>query len=181
MTERELMELPEDGYRHELQEGFLLAEPPPAPRHGAVQATLSRLLGNFVAGTSRGAIYSATGFLLSRDPDTVRGPDVAFVSRARIEAHADASRYFEGAPELAIEILSPANRPGDIHAKVADYLAAGAKLVWIVDPESRSVTTYRSLLAPRVRKERDALSGEDVLPGFEIVVASIFEDGPAIG
>jgi Uma2 family endonuclease len=175
MTERELMELPDDGYRHELQEGFLLAEPPPAPRHGALHARLSRLLGNFVAGTPLGAIYCDTGFLLSRDPDTVRSPDVAFVSRARIEGHADESRYFAGAPDLAIEILSPSNQPGDIHAKVADYLAAGATLVWIVDPQTRTVTTYRTLLAPKLKRGDAALSGEDVLPGFEIAVGAIFE------
>jgi Uma2 family endonuclease len=181
MTETELAGLPDDGYKYELAEGFLLSEPPPAPRHGRLQARLTYLLQAHLDRVRLGSTYTETGFVLSRDPDTVRCPDVAFVAQARIDAHLDDLRCFEGAPDLAVEILAPSNRQAEIHAKVADYLAAGARLVWIVDPGTRSVTTYRNLLAPRMKREQDALSGEDVLPGFEIAVGAIFEDGPAIG
>ena len=177
LTERELMNLPEDGYRHELLEGFLLAEPRPAWGHGDLQTRFARLLGNHVAAGRLGKVVVESGFVLARDPDTVYGPDVAFVSRDRLAANPpEPSRFFEGAPDLAVEILSPSNRIGEIHAKVADYLAAGARLVWVVDPRERTVTTYRTLLAPNVKKGQDLLSGEDVLPGFEIAAAAIFED-----
>jgi Uma2 family endonuclease len=111
---------------------------------------------------------------LARDPDTVRGPDLSFVSRERL-SNFDDTRFFSGAPDLAVEILSPSNRRGAIHAKVADYLAAGARLVWVIDPKRKSVTTYRTLLAPRRLELHEALHGEDVLPGMTIPLESIFE------
>ena len=104
----------------------------------------------------------------------MRGPDLSFVTRERLLGF-DATRFFEGAPDLAIEILSPSNRPYQVRAKVADYLAAGCRLVWVVDPERRSVTTYRALLAPLVLGADDTLDGDDVLPDLAIQVASIFE------
>jgi len=171
------MLLPEDGYRHELLEGLLLAEPRPAWGHGDAQARLARVLGNHAVAGRLGTVVTETGFVLARDPDTVYGPDVAFVARERLEASPPhPTGFFQGAPDLAVEVLSPSNGPAEIHAKVADYLAAGARLVWIVDPDARTVTTYRALLAPSVKRREDLLSGEDVLPGLEIVVGAIFED-----
>jgi Uma2 family endonuclease len=95
------------------------------------------------------------------------------VSRERL-ADLDDARFFAGAPELAVEILSPSNRRGEMHAKVADYLAAGSRLVWVVDSARTTVTTYRTLLAPRRLGPSDTLDGEDVLPGLAIPVESIF-------
>lgn len=175
MTENDLSDLPDDGFRHELQAGFLVAEPRPFSTHARLQARMITLLENFARPRGLGAVLGDGGFLLARDPDTVRGPDVSFVSRDRWAAH-DRKRYFDGAPDLAVEILSPSNRAGDMHAKIADYLAAGARLVWVVDPKRRAVTAYRSLLAPRRLFEADVLDGEDALPGFAASVASIFED-----
>jgi len=80
-----------------------------------------------------------------------------------------------GAPDLAVEILSPSNRRGEMHAKTADYLAAGARLVWVVDPKQKSVTTYRTLLAPRRLESNESLDGEDVLPGLVIPLDVVFE------
>ena len=175
-TEEDLYGLPDDGYRYELQVGLLIAEPLPTPRHGRVMTTISNVLAEFVRGKGVGAVYTGdTGFVLARDPDTVRGPDVSFVSQERLASLTDETRAFPGAPDLAIEIVSPSNSTSEIHAKVADYLAAGARLVWVVDPETKVVTTYRSLLAP-VRLAPDAtLDGEDVLPGFSIPCARLFE------
>jgi Uma2 family endonuclease len=112
---------------------------------------------------------------LARKPDTVRGPDVAFVSQARFEQQGDTVRAFSGAPDLAVEILSPSNTPAGVHAKVADYFAAGARRVWVIDSESQSVTDYESLLAPRVIDTDELLEGGDVLPGFLVRVGEIFE------
>lgn len=82
---------------------------------------------------------------------------------------------FPGAPDLAVEILSPSNTPAAIRGKVAEYLVAGTRIMWIVDPDSRTVTVYRSLLVPHVLAEAETLDGEDVVPGFRITVAELFE------
>ena len=111
---------------------------------------------------------------LARRADTVRGPDLSFVSRGRF-ANFDDARFFSGAPDLAVEILSPSNRRGEMHAKVADYLAAGAHRVWVVDPERRAVTTYRTRLSPRRFEWNASLDGEHVIPGLVIPLESIFE------
>ena len=122
--------------------------------------------------TDLGEVFGQTGYVLARDPDTIRGPDLSFLVRERLVGFDD-SRFFEGAPDLAVEILSPSNRPGEVRAKVAEYLAAGARLVWVLDPERRVVTIYRELLRPRQVGADAVLDGEDVVPGFEIAVAAI--------
>jgi Uma2 family endonuclease len=175
LTEDDLADLPDDGLRHELQAGLLLAEPRPFLLHAQAQARMIVLLDEFVRRHGLGQVLGDGGYLLARNPDTVRGSDISFVSRERWGAVTDLRRFFRGAPDLAIEILSPSNRAGEIHAKVADYLAAGTRLVWIVDPERHAVTVHRTLLAPRRLGAKDRLEGEDVLPGFAIPVASIFE------
>ena len=119
-------------------------------------------------------MFGETGFVLARNPDTVRGPDLSFISRERLKDLDDA-RFFSGAPDLAVEILSPSNRRGEMHAKVADYLAAGARLVWVVDPKRKSVTTYRTLLSPRRLELNEAIDGEEVFPGLVIPLTAIFE------
>jgi len=174
LTEKDLARLPDDGFRHELQAGLLLAEPSPFPLHAQVQARIIELLAGFVRAHGLGQVLGDSGFLLASNPDTVRGPDASFVTHDRW-ATTDRGRFFRGAPDLAVEILSASNRSGEIHAKVADYLAAGARLVWIVDPKRRTVTVHETLLAPRRLGARDVLDGGDVLPGFAITVEAIFE------
>ena len=134
------------------------------------------MLMNFVQSRRLGVVYAGdTGFVLARSPDTVRGPDVAFVTRERFEAVGRTARHFPGAPDLAVEVLSPGDRPDAVQAKVADYLAAGTQIVWIVDPASEQVTVFHTLLAPRTLTSDQELDGEDVLPGFRITVAEFFE------
>ena len=174
LTAYDLASLPDDERRHGLEEGWLVSEPLPSLRHDRVRRTLERILEAHVANHGLGEVFGEAGFVLARNPDTVRGPDLSFVARERLVG-IDYGRFFDGAPDLAIEILSPSNRPGQVRAKVADYLAAGCHLVWVVDPEARTVTTYRSLLSPRVLRADDALDGIDLLPGLTIQVASIFE------
>jgi Uma2 family endonuclease len=118
-------------------------------------------------------VINDTGFVLARDPDTVRGPDVAFVCRARVERLAHPEQAFPGAPDLAIEILSPSNTPSNVHAKVADYLSAGSPLVWVLDPGHQRVRIYRTLLAPRTVDGDEELDGEDIVPGFRVMVSGI--------
>ena len=172
-TVESYMRLPNDGQRHELEAGMLVAEPQPFPRHAQIQARLAGLLREFVETRGLGVVLTETGYVLSRDPDTLRGPDVSFVGRERFDASVASRSYFRGGPDLAVEILSPSNRAGEIRAKVAEYLAAGTTCVWVVDPARDRVTTYRTLLAPRRLERDDVLDGEDVLPGLSIPVAEL--------
>jgi Uma2 family endonuclease len=134
------------------------------------------LLQSFVRPRRMGVVMTAdAGFILARDPDTLRGPDVSYVTRERYDALTDETRAFPGPPDLAVEILSPSDRESDVHAKIADYLAAGTRLVWVVDPRHERVTVYRDLLAPRQLEAKGELDGEDVIPGFRVRVREIFE------
>lgn len=176
LTVEDLYDLPDDGMKYELQGGMLVSEPLPGSRHGRVALQVGALLHAHVRQAKLGVVFSNdSGFILSRSPDTVRGPDVSFVSRERYENSKDVVRAFPGAPDLAIEVLSPSNTPAAIHAKVADYLAAGTRCVWVIDPESESVVVYRSLLSPCVLTETDVLECDDVIPGFRASVAELFE------
>jgi len=172
LTAEEYSRLPEGEDRDELIAGLVVSEPHPLPRHGRIQVELASRLHGHVRSRGLGVVLTEVGFLLARDPDTVRAPDVAFVRAARYDARKEASGFFPGAPDLTVEILSPSNRPGEIHAKVADYLAAGAPLVWVLDPERRAATVYRTLLAPR---RVAVLDGEDVVPGFSVTVSELLD------
>ncbi len=142
-------------------------------RHGRITVELTLLLGNHVKKAGLGVLVAAeTGFLLSRDPDTVRAPDIAFIRKERSGAPPD-DGYVIGAPDLAVEVLSPDDRAGAVKSKVRDWLDAGCALVWVVDPKKLSVTAHRRGGA-RLLTGQDVLGGEDVVPGFEIRVAEIF-------
>lgn len=128
------------------------------------------------AGTAWAWFFSNdTWFVLSRSPDTVRGPDVSFVTRERFERVGDLTTAFPGAPDLAVEVLSPSTTPAAIHGKVADYLTAGTRCVWVVDPDARIVRVFRSLLSPIALACGEQLDGEDVVPCFRVPVELLFE------
>ncbi|MGI0150303.1 MAG: Uma2 family endonuclease [Thermoplasmata archaeon] len=176
LTAEEFYRLPDIGRPQELIEGFVVSEPVSSRSHGAVAASIVRILGNYVHTNGLGSLTTCdSGFILARDPDTVRGADVAFISWNRDRAAKSAGPYFPGAPDLAIEVLSPGNSPGDVRSKVADYLAAGTRLVWCVDPAKRRVRVYRALLAPKILTAEDELDGEDVVPGFRVKISGLFE------
>ena len=172
----DLYRMPDDGFHHELVNGLLVSEPLPGSRHGRVAATIAEKLGSHVRKQRLGVVLTCdTGFVLHRSPDTVRGPDVAFVERSRYDALEDESQAFPGAPDLAIEVRSPHDRLADIHAKVADYLAAGTTLVWVVDPEAGTVRAYRTLFEPVVLRSDDCLEFEELLPGLRLRVAELLD------
>jgi Uma2 family endonuclease len=174
LTAEEFAVLPDDRYRYELSAGFLVSEPFPVARHDRLRKRIERALADFVLSRDLGEVFGEVGYVLARDPDTVRGPDVSFVSKARLEGFDD-RRFYPGAPDLAIEVLSPSNRPGETHAKVADYLAAGAKLVWVIDTDRRQVAAYRTLLAPKPIGSGEALEAQDLIPGFALPIDDLFE------
>ena len=175
-TVEDLYRFPDDGRRYELVAGTVVSEPLPGFRHGRVVARIVSRLRAFAEAQGLGEVVTAdTGFVLARGPDTLRGPDVAFVAKGRLPSATEESRAFEGPPDLAVEVVSPSNRPEEIRAKVADYLAAGSRLVWVVDPdpERRTITVYESLLAPRVLGADEEVGGADVLPGFRSQVSEL--------
>lgn len=119
-------------------------------------------------------LRSGTGFVLQRNPDTVRAPDISFVAKDRIPVTGIPKTYWPFAPDLAIEIVSPSDRFDDVQAKVAAYLSASTRLVWVVDPARHEVFVYRAPRDVRVLGEEDELTGEDVIPGFRSAVQRIF-------
>jgi len=174
MTADELLRLKLPDKRTELVRGVLVVREPPGYLHGRVAAKLAHFLMNHVGANDLGCVLAAeTGFKLSTDPDTVRAPDVAFIRRDRLP-EPPPTGYAELAPDLVVEVLSPDDRPGEVLAKVADWLNADVKLVWVVDPRHRCVRVYRENGSESLLTERGALDGEDVVPGFTCPVATIF-------
>ena len=170
-TDVERISLP--GKVTELVRGQLVVREPPGTRHGAVAATLAYLLSDFVRRRGLGTVFAQdTGFKIASDPDTVRAPDVAFVARERA-ARIPSRGYAEMTPDLLAEILSPDDRPAEVLAKVADWLAAGTRLVWVVDPERREVRVHRQDGSLSVLREHEALDGEDVVSGFSCPVMDV--------
>mgnify|MGYP005838483485 CR=1 FL=1 len=161
--------------RRELVRGELRTLAPAGFDHGAVTINLAVPLGSFVKAKRLGVVLGVeTGFRLAREPDTVRGADVAFVKASRVPRSGRPQGYWEGAPDLAVEVLSPTDTAEEVEAKVDDYLNAGTALVWVVNPRRRTVTVHRPGHNPVVLRERDTLDGGDVLPGFACPVAEIF-------
>jgi Uma2 family endonuclease len=165
---------PEDGSQQELVNGVVITLPPPSFYHGQVCSKIDRKLGVFVEANQRGWITcNDSGVILARDPDTVRGPDVAFWGRERLPEPPQEG-YPSIPPDLVVEVLSPSDVFTKVQRKVQQYLHAGVRLVWIVVPEDRSVAVYRPGQEPRILSNGEVLSGEDVLPGFSCPVAELF-------
>jgi Uma2 family endonuclease len=173
MTVEELLYTSVPNKRTELVRGRLIVHEPPGGRHGYVAANLAFRLHQHIDLTGAGAVFVGdVGFTLHRDPDTVRGPDVAFVRKDRLPQPIP-NTYLEFAPDLVVEVLSHNDRPGEVLAKVGDWLDAGARLVWVIDPERRLARVYRADGTEHILEEADQLLGEDVLPGFISTIASI--------
>jgi len=163
--------------RCELVRGELITMTPAGFDHGRVANRISVRVGSFVEQNSLGIVATAeAGFQIGHDPDTVRAPDVAFVAAARVPA-AGCPAFFQGPPDLAVEILSPSDRASEVLAKVQDWLKSGCQAVWLLDPQSRTVAVHRSGREVLVLGESEALSGGDLLPGFSVAVAEIFAPG----
>lgn len=176
VTLEHLYDLPDDGNRYELRRGYLVPERAPGGRHGRIELVLGALLLAHARTHDCGVAMTNVGFILARDPDTVRVPDIAFVRQAAYDAVGDDSRLLPLAPDLAVEVLSPSNREKEISEKIADYLDAGTRLVWVVDPARRQVTTVNAANQRTVLSISDQLSGAPVLPDFAVCVAEIFCD-----
>lgn len=176
MTAEELERMPQGDAHVELVQGEIIKMTPAGHEHGEIAGAIFLRIGEFVRQSRLGKAYAAeTGFILSRDPDTVRAPDAAFVTAERAARQTRREGFFDGPPDLAVEVISPADTVEEVDAKIHEYLQAGTRLVWVVHPRTRTVTAYRSLDNVRVLTANDALDGADVLPGLTIAVKEIFE------
>jgi Uma2 family endonuclease len=173
LTADELLRAPIPDKQVELVRGRLVVGEPPGYTHGRVAM---RLAGRLAAHLERTAapqvLIAETGFVIARDPDTVRGPDLAVVRRERIP-HPEPRGFLDLAPDLIVEVLSPNDRAAELLAKVADWLSAGATLVWIIDPERRVASVYRPDGRVTLVTEQETLEGEHAVPGFSCPLASI--------
>ena len=173
-TEADLLNAPKDGRKYELVDGELVMSPA-GSRHGAVCAKLIIRLGTFIEQGRLGHLFdSSTGFRMPNG--NVRLPDVAFVARGRFEGDKVPEGFSPVAPDLAVEVLSPEDRPRSVLDKVGEYLDAGVSLVWVVDPKSRTATVYRSLTNVRTVVESGDFDGENILPGFRCSLADILTE-----
>ena len=173
MTADELLHLNLPDKRTELVRGVLVVREPAGYRHGEVAANIAFVVEAFVRPRALGRVLAAeTGFKLESNPDTVRAPDVAFIRADRVPV--PPPRGFPPiAPDLAVEVLAPDDRPGEVLAKVGDWLDAGSQLIWVVDPIRRLARVYRADGSESLLAESEALDGEDVLPGFSCPLAEV--------
>jgi Uma2 family endonuclease len=174
MTLEEFQRLPEsDHYLYELDAGLLVREPRPARAHGTAVVLMGKHLADYALERG-GVVTTETGYVLGEDPDTLRGPDVAYTRHDPTPHRGDPAGFIRGAPDLAVEVLSPSNRWAEIRRKIDQYFTAGARMVWIVDPASRSVTVHPGPDRSQTVGPDGTLHGADVLPGFRMAVAELF-------
>ena len=176
MTVAELLAMPDDGFhRHELVKGELTTMPPAGGEHGAIGINVATNINVFVRRNDLGVVFNSdTGFIIDSDPDTVRAPDVSFVRKERIPADGIPKGFISGAPDLAIEVISPSDSYTEVAEKVAQLLEAGTQLVVLIDPRTQIVELHHSSGETSRLTESDTLTLSDVLPGFECAVADLF-------
>jgi len=176
-TAEDLLALGEEA-RYELIEGRLVPMSLTGLSHGYTEALIVALLWSYLREHPIGILVTGeVGFVLRRDPDTVRAADIAFIRADRLPPEGLPFGFFEGAPDLAVEILSPFDRYPDLLRKVSQWLEAGTRLVWVVDPARRTVTAFQFDGTLRLLDESAELDGGDVLPGFRHPVRDLFERG----
>ena len=175
VTAEDLLRLPDDGFRYELVRGELRKMAPAGPRHGRIAINVTTPLDQHVRAHNLGVVYAAeTGFKLASNPDHVRAPGVAFVRQERVAAVGDVEEYWPGAPDLAVEVISPSDTYAKVEKKIFDWLDAGTRLVIVVNPRRRVVTVYGSWADISVLTEDDTLDGGSVVPGWSLPVREIF-------
>ena len=175
MTAEELLNMPDDGYHHyELVRGELRKMAPVGFYHGVSGSRIARTLIPHVSANGLGEVpFPSPGYILERDPDHVLEPDVSFIRQERIDEVGYTRRFFPGAPDLVVEIISPSDRLTEVAEKVADWLSAGARMVVVVNPRNRTVQTH-TIDGALTLTEADTLDGGDVVPGWRMPVADIF-------
>lgn len=178
LTAEQLLDMNIPDKHVELVRGVLVVREPPGGRHGRIAMNLAVELTTHVRTHQMGVVYAAeTGFTLSRRPDTVRAPDVAFIRRDRLPSP-EPIGYPEQGPDLVVEVLSPSDRPGEVLSKVADWLSAGTALVWVIDPNRRSARVYRQDGGEAIVAADGMLDGEEIVPGFSCRLDTVLDTSP---
>ncbi len=174
-TAEELLRMQGDGLRYELIRGELKKMAPAGNEHGNVAMDFGTLLNVHVRANKLGKVYAAeTGFKLASDPDTVRAPDAAFISRKRLDEVGPVQGYWPGAPDLAAEVISPSDLYTEVSEKVAEWLGAGAKMVVVVNPRTRQLLVHLSPTEVKVLGVGDTLEGGEVVPGWQLPIGELF-------
>jgi Uma2 family endonuclease len=175
-TAEELLQISKrNEQRYELNRGVLKTMPPAGIEHGQRALGLGAHLYLFVQEHDLGIVVAAeTGFHLERNPDTVRAPDAAFIRKNRLPEGDLPRGYFLGAPDLAVEVVSPGDTADEVDDKVHTWLHFGAQRVWVLSSRTMSITVYRPDGSAQVLPGDDLLDGEDVLPGFQVQVSRLF-------
>jgi len=176
MSARQFAELDSD-VPSELIRGEVVEMPRPGVRHGVVCSNVQDPIKAWARAGNRGLVATNdTGVLTERDPDSVRGPDVLYVSRQRWPQERAPEGFLEVAPDLAVEVLSQYDVWKDLLVKISEYFDAGVREVWVVDPDVKSVQVFRPDASPRTLRMAEAIESADVLPGFSCSVADFFVD-----
>jgi Uma2 family endonuclease len=170
ITDEELLRLPKDGNKYEVVDGELRMSPA-GLRHERIVARLIRLLGQFVEERHLGDVLGSN-LLYILPSGNKRAPDVSFVAAGRLERFRHAV-FPELAPDLAVEVISPGDSPRQVLDRVGEYLQAGVRLVWVIEPEGRTASIYRTLTDVRNVEESGSLEGDDVLPGFRCALSDL--------
>jgi Uma2 family endonuclease len=170
VTAEEFAAMRDDGTLHDLVRGVVIEVSRPKPLHSILQARLARFIDAFVDERKLGIVTTEGGYVLARNPDTVRGPDVAFLSKKRLP-DPDLNEYIPIGPDLAVEIVSPGDTATEVLDKVALYFGAGTHIVWVIYPDKRQVYVYTSPKAVQILTQEDVLDGGEILPGFKLAVS----------
>ena len=175
LTADDLAKQPDDGTRYELVKGVLQKMQPTGFEHGICAAEIGSRLNVHVKTHKLGYVCGAeTGFRIAQNPDTVRAPDAAFVCQASIELQGIVKGYWNGAPDLAIEVISPGDTYAEVAEKVDEWLTAGCRMVWVVNPRRETVEVYRPNEDFTLLRGTDTLDGGDIVEGFQCQVQDIF-------
>ena len=168
LSVEEFAGLPDDGMKHELNGGELIVKALPKPRHGDCQARLGAALYEFVVSHGLGKVYTESGYRLT--PHTVRGPDISFIRASRLQ---NPDEYFDGAPDLAVEIVSPGDDASDLREKIKQYLDAGTSVVWVIYPRSRQIEIHTPDKTIRTLGVEDTLEAPELLTSLQLSVGTI--------
>jgi Uma2 family endonuclease len=173
VTAEEFEKLPGDDHRYELVEGRVVRMSPVGYLHGRIVVNLATLLNQHVKARRLGVVLTEVGFMLASKPDTVRAPDIAFIAGQRLPP--DPRGFWQGAPDLAIEVLSRDDRPSEISLKVTEYLTHGVALVAVIDPDARAIAVHRPPAVHAVVRGGDLLDFDPVVPGFRCALTDVFD------
>lgn len=175
ITADELLQMPDDGWSYELIRGEIKKMPPAGFGHGATAMRFGWRLAQFAEAHDLGTVTAAeTGFLLSRNPDTVLAPDVAYIRKERVEQAGNVPAFWPGAPDLAVEVISPHDTYTEVEEKAVEWLSVGCRLLLVLNPRRRTVTAYRSPHDIQLFAEEETLDLDDVVPGFAISLKDLF-------